>query len=473
MPEPRHATPKPLRRVLIGALMLGLAGCQTIQQVAPEAPPAEEPPPPVAAAPAPAVVAPEPEPAPLPPPEPQPELPWQTGVVPPDRQDGLVRVGLLLPLSGRAAPVGQAILNAAQMALFDVAQPAFVLQPYDTAGTPQGAAAASHQALEEGAQLLLGPLFAQSVTAASPPAQAAGVEMVAFSSVPGVAAPGVHLMGFLMKDQVRRVMEEAYAQQHDTVAVLAPAGAEGDLVVDAARRVAADHRRPLGRIARFDPATEDMAGVVKSLADYASRQGALQAQVSALKARGDAVGTAAAARLAEMDTLGAPNFDALLVVASGDRLIEIAALLPYYDVDPAAVKLLGTMRWAEESNLGREPGMVGAWFPAPAAGPKDAFTERYRRAFGSAPPTIASLGYDATALAAVLARQGGAAAFSARALTQPTGFAGVNGIFRLTPDGLNERGLAVMAVTPQGRELVSPAPTSFPEPAGIGTVPQG
>ena len=51
--------------------------------------------------------------------------------------------------------------------------------------------------------------------------------------------------------------------------------------------------------------------------------------------------------------------------------------------------------------------------------------------------------------------------FTAEALRQPTGYAGVDGIFRLRPDGLVDRGLAVLEVLPRGVKVIDPPPESF------------
>ena len=119
---------------------------------------------------------------------------------------GLVRVGMLVPLTGQSAPVGMALLNAAPMALFDVGDERFVLHAYDTKGTPEGAVDAATLALNHGAQLLLGPLFSAEVRAVAPQAAAAGVNMVVFSTDPAIAGPNVFVMGFLVQEQVRQIV---------------------------------------------------------------------------------------------------------------------------------------------------------------------------------------------------------------------------------------------------------------------------
>ena len=69
------------------------------------------------------------------------------------------RVGLLVPLTGRAANVGKEIMNAAQLALFDFAGPRYELLPYDTQSTPEGAVQAARYAISDGVSIVIGPLL--------------------------------------------------------------------------------------------------------------------------------------------------------------------------------------------------------------------------------------------------------------------------------------------------------------------------
>ena len=122
--------------------------------------------------------------------------------------------------------------------------------------------------------------------------------------------------------------------------------------------------------------------------------------------------------------------------------------------------MLGTGQW-DESGVGAEPALIGGWFAAPPPSERADFEKRYERAYGRKPPRLATLVYDATALAAVLAQAEGGPDFSVEALTDPNGFAGRDGIFRLVPEGVTERGLAVLEVEPRGFKVISEAPESF------------
>jgi hypothetical protein len=176
--------------------------------------------------------------------------------------------------------------------------------------------------------------------------------------------------------------------------------------------------------------------------------------------------------LEKLQTLGDVDFEALLIADGGKRLESIAALLPYYDIDPKKIRMLGTGQW-DEPGIGREPALVGGWFAAPAARDRVDFTRQYKVVYGKLPPRLATLAYDATALAALFAQQtsknkkegeglgNGKTTFELSAITTPQGFVGRDGIFRFLPEGVVERGLSVLQVWERGTKMVSQAPTEF------------
>jgi hypothetical protein len=210
----------------------------------------------------------------------------------------------------------------------------------------------------------------------------------------------------------------------------------------------------------YNPNTQDFAPAVRQLARYESRRQALLAQRAELEKRGDEVARRALQRLESLETIGDLPFEALLIADGGKRLQNIAAHLPFYDIDPARVRMLGTGQW-DEPGIGAEPALIGGWFAAPEPKNRAGFEDRYESVYGKKPPRLATLAYDATALAVVLAQSEGGPDFSIATLTAPSGFAGRDGIFRFGADGAVERGLAVLEVQRQDFKVIDKAPEVF------------
>ena len=370
-----------------------------------------------------------------------------------------IRAALLVPLSGSNAALGNALSNAAQMAVFEIGDQRFNLIPLDTHGTADGAAAAARLAISQGADIILGPLFSQEVKAVGAMAHDQGIPVIAFTTDRSAIGNGVYSLGFLPGQQVRRVVMQAKAENRTRFGVLAPNTDYGRAMAESLKAAVLESGMRLVRLEYYDPAATDFTQVAKRFAEYERHRADLEHD----KAVGAGRSAAKEATPAQAAATAMP-YDAVLLPDDGTRLKSIASLITYYGLDPGPVRFLGTMMW-DDPRLADEPSLQGGWFPAPPAAAHADFEQRYSKAFGPLPVRsgpFASAAYDATALAAALAHQG-QGDFSATALTNPNGFVGIDGIFRLLPDGTSERGLAVREIAREGNKEISPAPGSFTE----------
>lgn len=397
------------------------------------------------------------------------EVPEELELMPPEADGPPHRVGLLLPLSGPQANLGESMLRAAQLALFDVADDEFALIVRDTEGTREGAAAAAESAISAGANLLLGPVFSHSVEAVAPVAQGGQVPVIAFSNDRSVAQPGIYVTGLLPGEQVDRIVGYAADQGNTDFALLAPDNAFGDRIAQAMQDAVRKHGVYLVKAQSFPPGANDISEPVKQLAEYQRREQELEQRIRELKSQSSAQAKQELDQLKNLDALGKAPFDAVLLPMGGSRLRALAPTLPFYDIDPEEVQFLGTAQWNDPA-LGTEPALQGGWFPAPPANSLDRFAERYRKTYDESAGSLEALAYDATALAGLLARQAvqnetpPAQVYTTEALTQGSGFAGANGLFRLTPNGLIERRYSVMQVERDGLTVLDEAPSTFAGP---------
>ena len=332
-----------------------------------------------------------------------------------------VRIALLLPLSSRggASATARSLLDSATLALMQSNDRRLMLMPRDTRGTAEGAAEAAREAVADGAELIIGPLFASEVQAVAPIARGAGLPVIAFSTDRTVAGNGVYLLSFQPEEDVSRVVEYAARTGRRSLAALVPANAYGQRVQAALATESAANAIQLAAIQSYPDAPEEAANAIPALGE---------------------------------------GYDAVLLAAGGDHLKALAPAFAMHGKDVTQLRFMGTGLW-NDSETAREPALVGSWFPGPPESGRAGFIAAYRDAYGKAPPAIASLGYDAMTLAALLARD--AQRFSPSALTDPSGFSGIDGLFRFRPDGSTERGLAIYEVTGTGFAVVDPAPLTF------------
>ena len=344
---------------------------------------------------------------------------------------GSVKVALVVPLSGQGAAVGAALRNAAELAYDDFQKPNLQILVKDDRGSPEGAREAVQAAFAEGAEVVLGPLFAANVQAAGSVARGAGKPVIAFSTDAAVAARGVYLISFLPQSEVDRVVDEATAGGRRSFAALIPESTYGNAVEAQFREAVARRGARLVAMERYAPGNPGPA-------------------VDRL--RGVIAGSSAQA-------------DALFVPDTPEGLAAVAPALARVGFSPARVRPLGLALWNDPRVLS-QPAFQGGWFAAPDAAGFSGFAQRYQARFGVTPPRAAALGYDAVALTAALSRQYGTQRFADTTLTNPAGFSGLEGTFRFRADGLGERTLAVYEIRNNAANVVSPAPKVL-GPSGI------
>lgn len=373
---------------------------------------------------------------------------------------GAVPVALLVPLSGPNAALGRALLDAAQLALFDFGDDRLTLMPRDTRGTPEGAAEAAQTVLAEGAMLVIGPVFSADVPGVAAAARPLGVPVLAFSTDRNVAGNGVWLLGLSPEEQVERVVGFARARGLTRFGALVPDSPYGAATTAALRRAVEAGGGEMARVDSYPADVTDVTASARAFARYDERRQLLAEQRKALEAQNDDLSKAALQRLQGLEVLSDGSIDAVFLPDGGQRLRSLATMLAFYELDPKKVRYLGTGLW-DDPTLGAEPALQGGWFASADPRGVAEFQKRFEQAYGRRPLRIASLAFDAVALAAMLAREGGAQPFVPDRLTNPDGFAGYEGLFRLRPDGLNQRGLAVIEVAPRGFRVVDPAPGTF------------
>jgi branched-chain amino acid transport system substrate-binding protein len=356
-------------------------------------------------------------------------------------------VAILLPLTGAHADLGQSMLQAVQLALAAPGAP--TLNVRDTGGTPEGAATAARAAIAAGAALILGPLTSTETAAVAPLARAAGVPVLAFTNDPAQAQPGIWPLGITPVQQVRRLVGAAQSQGKSRFAGLLPESDFGHAMGNALEQAA-----PGSDVHYYGGGMNAINVATRAVSGYASRRGPIDAQIKAARALETPEGRKQAQELAKSSIAG-PPFDTLLLADSGTPLAEIASLLPYYDVYAGSVRILGPAQWGLPGSGGGQFG--GAWYAAPDPSARTAFEQAFTAKYGSSPPPLDDLAFDAAAIALALdTRQG----VSIAALTQPQGFVGSDGLLILLPDGHVRRGLAVFETQRGGAQMVEPAPSS-------------
>ncbi|MCO4846912.1 MAG: penicillin-binding protein activator [Yoonia sp.] len=342
-----------------------------------------------------------------------------------------VQVALLVPGGSGAGTdnlLASDLENAARLAISDLNGIRIDLRVYNTGADPVVAASVASQAVNDGAKIILGPLFGEASNAAGIAVASRNVNVLAFSNNTAIAGGNVFVLGATFQNTAKRLVQYSGRQGINRYAVVHGADVAGEAGRDA-----------------ITTAVRNNGGQVSSIESYPlSQQGIVSS----------------ARRIAASTKAG--GADAVFMTAGVNADLPIlATALPEAGINPAITRYIGLTRWSAAPQALALPGLQGGIFTLPDQGMKNLFESRYAAAYGNNPHPFAGLAYDGIAAIGALVANGSTNALTKQALTSPQGFQGTAGIFRLLPNGQNERGLAVATVRDGAIVVLEPAPRSF------------
>jgi hypothetical protein len=342
-----------------------------------------------------------------------------------------VPVALLVPKGSSTsgdALLAQSLENAAKLAIADLGGVKIDLRVYATAGNPNTAQAAAIQAVDEGAKIILGPVFGEAANAAAKAVAARNVNVLSFSNNTTIAGGNLFVLG------------PTFDNTADRLAAFAKSQGKGNIMTVHANNSAG----LLGNTAIANAITRKGANNAGAVGYEFSQEGVIAA-VSQIKLNAEQNGA---------DTL-------FLTANTSGALPLLTQLLPEAGLSPATTQYMGLTRWDIPAQTLELPGVQGGWYTMPDPTLTNQFQTRYAQTYGGLPHSIGGLAYDGIAAIGALVKQGKSDALTTGALTQGAGFQGVNGIFRLRTDGTNERGLAVATIRDKKVVIIDPAPIRF------------
>ena len=340
-----------------------------------------------------------------------------------------VPVALLIPSSAEAtAPIAASLENAARLAVADLDKIKIDLRVYDTAGNADIAARQAQIAVKEGAKIIVGPLYGGAANAAGLAVADKKVNILSFSNNNAIAGGNVFVLGKTFDNTAKRIVEFAASQGKMRAIIVHPNNVEGSF----------------GRLAIERAAMDTSLEIVATQSFEFSQEGVVNA-VPLIRA---------AVEIEEADLI-------FLTSTTAGALGLLVQMLPEAGVQPDKVQFAGLARWDVPAQNLALPGVQGGWFALPDYRKAERFSARYKEAYGTQPHQLAGLAYDGIAAVGAVLMTGQSDKFNRSSLTQSAGFEGIDGIFRLTSEGTNERGLAIAKVFNKRVVILDPAPSAF------------
>lgn len=342
-----------------------------------------------------------------------------------------VPVALLVPGGTGNAEfdrLGRSLANSAKLAVSDARGAKIDLQIYNTLPTEGSAVAKANEAVANGAKIIVGPLFSDASNAVGNAVKDKNINVLSFSNNADIAGGNVFVLGNTFANVADRLVSYGVKRGKRNILMVAEDDVAGQVGAHAIERAIAMNGARL-------------AGKVTHPVSQSGIDGIIPTVTAAAKAgRADAI---------------------FMTANQGEVLPYLTGKLADNGVTSTTTQMLGLTRWDLPATRLKLPGVQGGWFAIPDTRLQGQFESRYRAAYGETPHELGSLAYDGVAAIAALVRSGNKNALTTSGLTRSSGFAGINGVFRLRRDGTNQRGMAVATIENGKVAILDPAPQSF------------
>ena len=405
-----------------------------------------------------------------------------------EKDDGILRIAVILPTQKQNAVVAEDLKNASTMALFDAKSNNTILQFYNTDGTYDSAKEKTKKAINEGADVIVGPLFADEVNGAS--RSSGSVPIISFTTDANVLDNTVFSIGFLMEQQIKRIVEYAIQNGKTKFGIIVSDSESGDFARKNFKKYVSMYNGDVVKEVTYADKKTGLMNAVKELSDFENRVNEYNDYKKSAKERFDYLVqlrdenpeeyvTAfddtqylstddevsflekTLEELEHKTTISDPEYESIFIFGDDiNDVLMIGSSLMYYDIHPDRIKYLGTSQ-LENPKIYNERAFRGAWYPSVSTKYTGKFDEAYKKYFKRKPIKIASLAYDAVSLINSLANDG---EIDRKDLLNPNGWTGINGIFRFKSNGSSERNMDIKEViggSTVKTKVISPAPINF------------
>ena len=341
------------------------------------------------------------------------------------------KIGLLVPLTGSFSYLGNTISGGSELAFFKMGNPNIELLYFDTAGGKK-AVNAANKAISNNVDVVIGPLFSDSVSAVKPLLKASNIPVLSFSNNIDVAEPGVWVLGYLPEQQIIQLVDFAVARGKQNFGILNSKSQLGNKITNAATDQLAKYGLSPRTVFELDNISqmeqEELLSQIKTFTKY----------VDSSK---------------DPLTLPPPAYDTVIIAGDTDFILQVAPILSYYDLGPDRVLFMGIDKWAQPKIL-NEPSLQKAVLTLPKRPAEEKFNKVWQDEFTFKSNDLAKISFDASALVIATSVANSNIPLSDDLATQP-GFIGFSGQFKMSQSGLTERVFEIMEIS--DKLLVQPS----------------
>ena len=314
----------------------------------------------------------------------------------------VVKIGLLIPLTGKNAFLGSSIYKSAEMALFESKANNVELLPIDSGNSIDTAVYAARSLEKKGVSIIIGPIFSSQAVAVRS-AINKNIPLLSFTNDESIAADDLWVFGFSPRQEITAIFNEMKNHTVTSLSIIIPNSAYGKIALDNIVKESILLKIKIKNVYKYSISSDNFSDLG-----------------------------------AEIEKAKQSELDALLILAGGKQLREISSRAQFRGISPKNTIYFGISSWNSDKILG-EPSLLGGIFIAPEQSSFESFVSRYYKIYGAIPSEISGLSYDIFSLCSNGLKKSKNINQFISFLTKSSGFNGVFGFFSLDVNGQLKR----------------------------------
>ena len=301
----------------------------------------------------------------------------------------ILKVGVLLPLSGEFQNIGESFLKAIQLALYDISNENIKIYPKDSKANPLNAYQSAKEFEKQGIKVVIGPIFYDSLERLG---EINHITFISLTNKTQKIPNNTIAFGININSQIDVLKKYFNEIKVSKTLLLSP---KTQFINQT--EIIKDSKLKLHEVFFYDVSPKKITSEIEKLTKYHERKKDLERRVKILEKSDLYKHKQELKELEQKHTLGKVNFDSVIVVDFGERLKSVLTSFMFSDVSSSEVNFFTINQWFDESFF-NENALQNLHFPAINFKNLKKFNKKFLNTFNEKPNEVSILVYDALGL---------------------------------------------------------------------------
>ena len=302
----------------------------------------------------------------------------------------ILKIGVLLPLSGEFQDIGESFLKAIQLALYDISNENIKIYPRDSKGNAFDAYKAAKKFEEDEIKIVIGPIFFESLEKLG---EINNITFISLTNKTEKIPKNIIAFGINIDSQINALKKYFNEIEINKTLLLSP----NSEFIEQSKSVKDNDVLKFYRTYSYDTNPKKITAEIEKITKYRERKKDLERRIKILEKSDLYKHKQELKKLEQMHTLGTVNFDSVFVIDFGERLKSVLTSFMFSDVSSSKVRFFTINQWFDETFF-NENAMQNLHFPSVDFNNLKKFNKKFSNVFNEEPNDVSILAYDALGL---------------------------------------------------------------------------